>query len=81
MNLRKGRKHTNTQPVHAELNVTERHRSFKGLVKGRVTTITLRREKSSNVDSTLEQESRSSSDDRSQRNCKIIDLPKTREKM
>lgn len=50
-------------------------------MKGRVLTITMRLEKSKNVDSTLEQKSRSSSDDSSQRNCKIIDLPKTREEM
>lgn len=81
MKLRKGRKHINIQPVHAEPNITERHRSFKGIVKGRVTIITLRLEKSKNVDSTLEQESRSSTDDRRQRNCKIIGLPKTREEM
>lgn len=62
MKLRKGRKQTSTQPVHAEQNLIERYTSFKGLVKGRVMIVTVRLEKSRNVDSTLEQESRSSSD-------------------
>lgn len=60
--LRKGRKQINTQHVHAEQNLIERYTSFKGLVKERVMIVTVRLEKSRNVDSTLEQESRSSSD-------------------
>lgn len=60
--LRKGRKQINTQPAHAEQNLIERYTSFKGLVKGRVMILTVRLEKRRNVDSTLEQESRSSSD-------------------
>lgn len=60
--LRKGRKHINTQPVHAEQNISERYTSVKGLVKGRVIIVTLRLEKSRNVDSVLKQESRNSSD-------------------
>lgn len=61
MKLRKGRKHINTQPVHAEQNITERYTSVKGLVKRRVMILTLRLEKSRNVGSILEQESSSSS--------------------
>lgn len=49
MKLRKRSKPINTQPVHAEQNLTERRTSFKGLVKGRAVIVTTVLEKSKTV--------------------------------
>lgn len=49
MKLRKGSKPINTQPAPAELKLTERCTSFKGLLKGRVMIVTTVLEESKNV--------------------------------
>lgn len=83
--LKKRSKPINTQPVHAEQNLTERcTTSFKGLAKGRAVIVTVVLEKSKTVGPKVgageQKKQRWSRLDRNELSWETMDLPKPREK-